>query len=96
MNILMEVNRRGTTIILITHDMNLVAKYSSKIIVMDEGAVVFDGPKGDFFRDFSTIRSSTLVLPEIYELAGVLREKGIGQLPEVFTVEDFVDAVEVK
>jgi energy-coupling factor transporter ATP-binding protein EcfA2 len=96
MEIMMETNRMGTTIILITHDMNLVAKYSNKIMVMDEGEIVFYGSKRDFFRDFSTIRSSTLVLPEIYELAQVLREKGISQVPEVFTVADFASAVEVR
>jgi energy-coupling factor transport system ATP-binding protein len=96
MQIMMDSNKLGTTIILITHDMNLVAKYSSRILVMDEGEVVFYGSKSDFFRDFATIRSSTLVLPEIYELARILEEKGICQLPEISTVEDFASAVEVK
>ncbi len=96
MQIMMDSNRLGTTIILITHDMNLVAKYSNRILVMDEGEVVFYGSKSDFFRDFFTIRSSTLVLPEIYELARILEEKGICQLPEISTVEDFASAVEVK
>ena len=57
---------------------------------------MFYGSKSDFFRDFFTIRSSTLVLPEIYELARILEEKGIWQLPEISTVEDFASAVEVK
>jgi energy-coupling factor transporter ATP-binding protein EcfA2 len=96
MQIMMDSNKLGTTIILITHDMNLVAKYSNRILVMDEGEVVFYGSKSDFFRDFFTIRSSTLVLPEIYELARLLEEKGICQLPEISTVEDFASAVEVK
>jgi len=95
MDIMMEKNRTGTTIILIAHDMNLAAKYSSKIMVMDKGEVVFYGSKRDFFRNFSTIRSSILVLPEIYELAQILRERGIFQVPEVFTVEDLVNAIEV-
>jgi energy-coupling factor transporter ATP-binding protein EcfA2 len=96
MKIMMDANSAGTTIILITHDMNLVARYSSKILVMDEGEVVFYGSKRDFFRSFSTIRSSTLVLPEIYELAQILRERGGFQVPEVFTVEDFVNSVGVR
>jgi energy-coupling factor transporter ATP-binding protein EcfA2 len=96
MEIMREVNGTGTTIILITHDMNLVAEYSNKIIVMDEGEVVFYGSKSDFFRDFSTIRSSTLVLPEIYKLARLLQEKRGFEVPEVFTVEDFVNVVEVR
>jgi len=96
MEIMREANVAGTTIILITHDMNLVARYSNKIMVMEKGELVFCGSKSDFFRDFSTIRSSTLVLPDIYELAQILRERGICQVPDVSTVEGFVNAVEVR
>jgi energy-coupling factor transporter ATP-binding protein EcfA2 len=96
MEIMQEANSRGTTVILITHDMNLVAKYSNRIVVMDRGEVVFCGSKSDFFRDFGTIRSGVLVLPEIYELAQILRDKGLGPIPEVFTVLDLVNAVEVR
>ena len=93
MEIMQEANSRGTTIILITHDMNLAAKYSNRIVVMDRGEVVFCGSKSDFFRDFRSIRSGVLVLPEIYELAQILRDKGLGPIPEVFTVQDLVNAV---
>jgi energy-coupling factor transport system ATP-binding protein len=96
MEIMRETNKAGTTIILITHDMNLVARYSNKIMVMEKGEMVFYGSKSDFFRDFSTIKSSTLVLPDIYELAQILRERGICRVPEVSTVEGFINAVEVR
>ena len=62
---------------------------------MDEAEVVFFGPKSDFFRDYSSIKSKTLVLPEIYELAQILREGGHCPVPEVYSVEAFVNAVEV-
>jgi energy-coupling factor transporter ATP-binding protein EcfA2 len=96
MRIMMDASKAGTTIIVITHDMNLVAKYCNKIMVMEEGEVVFCGSKGDFFRSFDTIRSGTLVLPEIYELAQTLRDRGVCPLPEVCTVDQFLTAVEVR
>jgi energy-coupling factor transport system ATP-binding protein len=96
MEILMKANREGTTIIVVIHDMNLVAKYCNKVMVMDKGELVFSGSKRDFFNNMASIRSDTLVLPEIYELAQILRDKGICQVPEVYTIEDFVNAVEVK
>ena len=95
MEIMLRINRNGTTIILITHDMNLVAKYCRSVIVMDRGEVVFHGSKSDLCRNLSTIRSSALVLPEIYELAQTLRGEKNYAVPEVFTVEDFVAAVKV-
>ena len=96
MQIMMDANRSGTTIILVTHDMNLLAKHANKVMVMEEGEMVFYGSQSDFLRDFSAIRSSTLVLPEVYELARILRDRGICQVPEVSTVEGFINAIEVR
>lgn len=95
MRIMMEASAAGTTVMVITHDMNLVANYCNKIIVMEGGEVVFQGTKAEFFHDFPTIRSQTLVLPEIYELARLLRDGQVCPLPEVCTVQEFLDAVEV-
>ena len=86
-------NRKGTTIILITHDMNLAVRYSTRFLVMDQGELVFQGSRSEFFRQFRQIRSSVLVLPEIYELADKLRENGLTLVPQAYTVRDFVDAV---
>jgi energy-coupling factor transport system ATP-binding protein len=95
MDIMLRINRDGTTIILITHDMNLVAKYCKSVVVMDGGEVVFHGSKSDLCRNLSAIRSSALVLPEIYALAQTLRCEKNYAVPQVFTVEDFVVAVKV-
>ncbi|MEW5815896.1 MAG: ABC transporter ATP-binding protein, partial [Spirochaetota bacterium] len=92
--ILMDTNRQGTTIILVTHDMNLVARYCNKILVMDKGELVFFGSKKDFFLNFSSIRSNILVLPEIYALVQLLTADGIDRLPEIYTVDELVDTLE--
>ena len=96
MRIMMEANERGTTVILITHDMNLVAKYCDKVAVMDQGELVFYGSAIELCRDLSVIRSNCLVLPEIYRLAQILRQQDALQIGEMLTVEDFVNAVEVR
>ena len=38
------------TIIMITHDMDLVYEYSTRVIVMDKGEVAFDGDKEELFK----------------------------------------------
>ncbi|MCR3905957.1 MAG: energy-coupling factor transporter ATPase [Tenericutes bacterium] len=40
----------GKTIILITHDMDLVSQYAKRVIVLKEGEIVFDGKKEDLFE----------------------------------------------
>lgn len=44
------------SIVLITHDMDLVAKYAKRVIVLKDGYIVFDGKKEDLFvhKDFNT------------------------------------------
>lgn len=96
MAIMCEANRKGTTIILITHDMNLAAKYSTRFVVMDHGELVFQGSRSEFFSHFRQIRSSVLVLPEIYELAEQLRTNGMAEVPEVYTVQDLAESVTVR
>jgi energy-coupling factor transport system ATP-binding protein len=42
------------TIVMISHDMDVVAKYAKRIIVLDQGSIVYDGPKTELFmhKDF--------------------------------------------
>lgn len=42
--------KENKTIILITHDMDLVSQYAKRVIVLKEGGVVFDGNKEDLFQ----------------------------------------------
>lgn len=38
------------TIIMITHDMDLVAQYAKRVMVLDNGTLVYDGPKERLFE----------------------------------------------
>jgi len=95
MRVMMDANGDGTTVVLITHDMDLVARYCDKVIVMDEGEVVFQGPTIDLCRDPSIIRLGSLVLPEVYELAQSMRRSTGIPMGDFLTVEAFVEAMEV-
>lgn len=41
----------GKTIILVSHDMDIIAEYATRVIVMDEAKIVFDGNKEDLFSN---------------------------------------------
>ncbi|RDY70080.1 ABC transporter ATP-binding protein [Halobacillus trueperi] len=43
MSLLKEKHENGTTIVMITHDMELVDKYATRVLVMNEGEITFDG-----------------------------------------------------
>lgn len=55
------------TIVLISHDMDVVSEYATRIIVLDEGKIVYDGNKEELFshKDFLTFN---IEKPQTYKL----------------------------
>ena len=43
--------KENKTIIMITHDMDLLYKYATRVIVLDYGKVAYDGKKEEFFKE---------------------------------------------
>lgn len=55
MDMFYDIHRKeNKTIVMISHDMDVVAKYAKRIIVLDKGHIVYDGPKENLFthKDF--------------------------------------------
>jgi len=71
------LNAEGRTIILITHDMKLVAKYAHRVVVMSEGRVVLDADPIGVFSDLDVLLSSKLVPPPVTRLAYRLSALGV-------------------
>jgi energy-coupling factor transport system ATP-binding protein len=69
MNFMSELNKKGTTILMITHDMRLVGDYSNRVVVMNKGALVCDSNPTSFFRDLQLTRSVQLEPPPVASLA---------------------------
>ena len=78
MNLLVSIQKETSkTIIMITHDMNVVGKYAKRVIVMDKGVKVFDGNKRDLFENIERLHNFNLDLPTSANLAVKLKEKGL-------------------
>jgi energy-coupling factor transport system ATP-binding protein len=78
----------GVTIILISHNMDLIAELTQKIILLNQGRVVSFCRKEDFFKDSEKIKSLGLDLPKVIELMWMLKEKGFEVRTDVFTKEE--------
>lgn len=53
MALLEEINRHGTTVVVVTHDVGMVNKMKKRLIVLDEGKLVADNMKGKYDNAFS-------------------------------------------
>ena len=54
MSLLQEINNLGTTVLVVTHDQNLVEIFNKRVIAIDDGVVISDGleTEDDFADDF--------------------------------------------
>lgn len=68
LDLLAELNRGGTTVVVITHSPWLVAEYASRAVLLAGGRVIFDGGVRDLFRAGGELRAAAFVLPEATEL----------------------------
>ena len=48
MTLLQEINNLGTTVLVVTHEMELVDRFAKRVISIDEGKIVSDGTDGDY------------------------------------------------
>ncbi|MBI4532067.1 MAG: energy-coupling factor transporter ATPase [Candidatus Latescibacteria bacterium] len=91
--ILEELHAQGTTIILITHDMELVAALTERAIVMEEGRIVIDGPVEEVFQQREALEELGMDRPAVVTCAERLRREGWEIGNWVMTVEELVEEV---
>jgi cobalamin biosynthesis protein CbiD len=73
--ILKDLQNHGHTIILATHDIDLVPTFASKVIILAEGKVLAEGKPAEVFVQEGLMRSAGLRLPRIAHLFEILKNK---------------------
>lgn len=92
MSLVEQMHRDGKTIIIITHDMDLVMKYCNLVYVLKDGKLAYQGPTDELFD--SVDKYSAIEIPPLYYLAQKLRKKGAPvDINAIKTVDDFVKQV---
>jgi energy-coupling factor transport system ATP-binding protein len=86
MNLAKELNEKGRTIIVITHDMELIAEYSKRTIVMGVGEILLDGPTEYVFSNPEVLEKTYLKPPQVTQLANKLSSYGVPR--EILTAKD--------
>ena len=74
MSLFQKINKRGKTILFVTHDMDLVLEYASKAIVMEGGKVQVVAKPSELFGN--NLETYSLDNPKVFEFAIELKKKG--------------------
>lgn len=72
MGIISQLHRAGTTVIMVCHDMEVVADFAERVVVMTDGRVVDQGPTFDVLRNRKTLDEADLVPPQIVDISLLL------------------------
>ncbi len=76
MNIFYDIYKTlGKTIVLITHDMNLVYEYSTRVVVLNDSHITYDGDKQKLFENEELVKDNHLTKPDVLKLIDYLNEK---------------------
>lgn len=84
-----SLHQQGRTIILITHDMRLVADYVPRCLILQAGQLMVEGETRDIFRQADLLRQMDLDVPQITALAQRMAAYGLRE--NILTVPEFCE-----
>ena len=79
--------QRRSTVVLVSHSMEEIARNAQRIIVLDKGGVCMQGSPAEVFARARELESIGLDVPQVTKIAHALHEKGVAIDPAVYTVE---------
>ena len=92
MRLIVYMHQLGKTIIVITHDMDLVNEYAKKVFLLEQGKVIFEGTPSELF--VLAKNNDCLDIPRVIKLALALKEKGVDiDINQIHNIDDLVNSV---
>jgi energy-coupling factor transport system ATP-binding protein len=82
--------QEGHTIIIITHEMPIVAQYVERVVALAKGKVLLDGTTREVFAQPELLAQTFVKPPQITRLAQALGSYGLPK--DILTVQEMVDA----
>jgi energy-coupling factor transport system ATP-binding protein len=76
LDLAVQMHERGQTMVVITHDMNLAARYCDRVVMMAGGSIMLDAPVREAFQNHSALRASSLHPPQVTLLGRALGYPG--------------------
>ena len=89
MRTLNDMKNITETVMIATHDMQLVCEWAQRIIVLWQGQVIADGSRDEIFGNREVAEKTGIRPPEIFSMGKALDERAF-----CYTVDDFVKGFE--
>ncbi|MFW5855771.1 MAG: energy-coupling factor ABC transporter ATP-binding protein, partial [Bacillota bacterium] len=91
MNLIKSLNKKGHTILIITHNMRIVADYCQRVVVLSQGEIIADSSPRDIFARPELLKKAKLRPPQISRLALRLSDMGIPR--EIININEMLSVL---
>lgn len=81
------------TVILVSHSMEDIAKYADRIVVMNEGSILYNGTPKEVFQHYKELEGVGLAAPQVTYIMHDLKERGLEVTVNATTVEEAADEI---
>ena len=78
----------GMTVILVSHSMEDVAKYVSRIVVMNRGQIMFDDVPREVFSHYRELEEVGLAAPQVTYIMQALKKSGLNVDTNITTIQE--------
>lgn len=85
--LIQELHASGTTVVMVSHSMEDVARLATRIAVMNHGTLSMDGPPRDIFADGQRLVEMGLDVPAAVRLAELLRGRGLDIPRDIYQMD---------
>ena len=86
-------NKTGNTVVIVSHSMEDVAKYTENVIVMNHGRLEYNGPTEEVFSHTDELSAMGLDVPQITRIFNELRKRGFSVPDKVYSVKKAADII---
>ena len=92
-NICADREKTGSTVIIVSHNMDDAARLADRIVVFDHGSIVMDGTPEQVFSKPEELSAIGLSIPHAAAIAVALRKRGVELEGSIYTHEQLKAAV---
>ena len=85
--------KSSSTIIVISHDIDEITRFATRLIVFNDGEIAFDIPMKELFKQREELVKMGLDIPLAVQIANSLRENGVAVSDDVVTIQDLLREV---
>lgn len=94
LNLIMDLKKSFcNTVIMISHNMDEIAEYCDRVLVLNDGKLIFDGTPKDFFHNPLNLADTGLKIPHTVEIRELLKNKGVSLSSDCLNVFDLTEAI---